>query len=52
MSHALQLREVIEEIVLADQVGLDVFGIGEHLRDDFATSSPAVLLSSASIRNC
>ncbi|QUG41698.1 LLM class flavin-dependent oxidoreductase [Psychrobacillus sp. INOP01] len=47
MSHALRLREVIEEIVLADQVGLDVFGIGEHHREDYAASSPAVLLSAA-----
>jgi alkanesulfonate monooxygenase SsuD/methylene tetrahydromethanopterin reductase-like flavin-dependent oxidoreductase (luciferase family) len=51
MSHALRLREVIEEIVLADQVGLDVFGIGEHHSDDFANSSPTVLLSATSIRN-
>lgn len=41
MSHAQRLREVVEEIVLADQVGLDVFGIGEHHRDDYAASSPA-----------
>ncbi|MET3292535.1 UNVERIFIED_CONTAM: alkanesulfonate monooxygenase SsuD/methylene tetrahydromethanopterin reductase-like flavin-dependent oxidoreductase (luciferase family) [Brevibacillus sp. OAP136] len=30
VSHAQRLREVVEEIVLADQVGLDVFGVGEH----------------------
>jgi probable LLM family oxidoreductase len=41
------LREVVEEIVLADQVGLDVFGVGEHHRKDFAASSPAIVLAAA-----
>ncbi|MFC0214988.1 LLM class flavin-dependent oxidoreductase [Paenibacillus chartarius] len=45
--HAQRLREVVEEIVLADQVGLDVFGVGEHHRSDFAASSPAVVLAAA-----
>ncbi|WP_438492186.1 LLM class flavin-dependent oxidoreductase [Paenibacillus sp. IHBB 3054] len=47
MSHAQRLREVVEEIVLADRIGLDVFGIGEHHREDYAASSPAVVLSAA-----
>jgi probable LLM family oxidoreductase len=47
ISHAERLREVVEEIVLADKVGLDVFGVGEHHREDFAASSPAVLLAAA-----
>ncbi|GAE34470.1 LLM class flavin-dependent oxidoreductase [Halalkalibacter akibai] len=47
ISHAERLREVVEEIVLADQVGLDVFGVGEHHRKDFAASSPAVVLAAA-----
>ncbi len=47
MSHAQRLREVVEEIVLADQVGLDVFGVGEHHRKDYSASSPAVVLSAA-----
>jgi probable LLM family oxidoreductase len=47
ISHAQRLREVVEEIVLADQVGLDVFGVGEHHRHDFAASSPAVVLAAA-----
>ncbi|WP_409296315.1 LLM class flavin-dependent oxidoreductase [Peribacillus sp. SCS-26] len=47
ISHAERLREVVEEIVLADQVGLDVFGVGEHHRHDFAASSPAVVLAAA-----
>lgn len=45
ISHAERLREVVEEIVLADQVGLDVFGVGEHHRQDYAASSPAVVLA-------
>lgn len=47
ISHAERLREVVEEIVLADKVGLDVFGVGEHHRQDYAASSPAVLLAAA-----
>ncbi len=50
ISHAQRLREVVEEIVLADQVGLDVFGVGEHHREDFAASSPAVVLAAAASR--
>lgn len=38
------LRDVVAEAVLADQVGVDYFGLGEHHRDDFAISSPEVLL--------
>ncbi|MEF3353612.1 LLM class flavin-dependent oxidoreductase [Paenibacillus sp. GYB006] len=47
MSHAQRLREVVEEIVLADQVGLDVYGVGEHHRKDYAASSPAMVLAAA-----
>jgi probable LLM family oxidoreductase len=50
VSHAQRIREVVEEIVLADQVGLDVFGVGEHHREDFAASSPAVVLAAAASR--
>lgn len=39
------IRDVIEEAVLADQVGVDAFGIGEHHRDDFAISAPDVVLA-------
>ncbi|WP_243300345.1 LLM class flavin-dependent oxidoreductase [Bacillus litorisediminis] len=45
ISHAQRIREVVEEIVLADQVGLDVFGVGEHHREDYAASAPAVILA-------
>ncbi|WP_108669102.1 LLM class flavin-dependent oxidoreductase [Peribacillus acanthi] len=47
ISHAQRIREVVEEIVLADRVGLDVFGVGEHHRHDFAASSPAIILAAA-----
>lgn len=40
-----RLREVLEEAELAEAVGLDVYGIGEHHRPDFASSSPAVVLA-------
>ena len=47
---AQRLRDLIEEIELADQVGLDVFGVGEHHRPDFAVSAPAVVLAAAAAR--
>ncbi|HEY2601034.1 MAG TPA: LLM class flavin-dependent oxidoreductase [Thermoleophilaceae bacterium] len=45
-----RLRDLMDEIELADQVGLDVFGVGEHHRPDFAVSAPAVLLAAAAVR--
>jgi probable LLM family oxidoreductase len=42
-----RLQELIEEIKLADEVGLDVFGIGEHHRDDYAVSNPEIILAAA-----
>ena len=45
ISAARRLSDLIEEIELADQVGLDVFGVGEHHRPDFAISAPEVLLA-------
>ncbi|WP_081756919.1 LLM class flavin-dependent oxidoreductase [Gorillibacterium massiliense] len=47
MSQAERLRNAVEEIVLADQVGLDVYGIGEHHRPDYAGSAPVVVLAAA-----
>src|SRR6188768_3155986 len=44
-SQARVLRDVVEEGVLADQVGLDGFGVGEHHRADFAISAPEVILA-------
>jgi probable LLM family oxidoreductase len=45
-----RLRNLLEEIALADEVGLDVFGLGEHHRPDFAVSAPAVVLAAAAER--
>ena len=45
-----RLRDLLEEIELAEQVGLDVFGVGEHHRPDFAVSAPAVVLGAAAAR--
>ena len=47
---AQRLRDLVEEIVLAEQVGLDVFAVGEHHRADFAVSAPAVVLAAAAAR--
>lgn len=45
-----RLRHLVEEIELADQVGLDVFGVGEHHRPEYAISAPAVVLAAAAAR--
>ena len=50
LSPAERLRNLIEEIEHADQVGLDVFGIGEHHRKDFLDSAPAIILAAAAAR--
>jgi len=47
---ATRMRNLLEEIELADQVGLDVFGVGEHHRPDFIASAPAVVLAAAAVR--
>jgi probable LLM family oxidoreductase len=45
-----RMRDLIEEVELADQLGLDVFAVGEHHRPDFLVSSPAVILAAAAVR--
>ena len=45
-----RLRDLLEEIELADEVGLDVFGVGEHHRPDYSVSAPAVVLAAAATR--
>src|SRR6202521_6486056 len=45
-----RLRNLVEQIEHADQVGLDVFGIGEHHRRDYLDSAPAVILAAAASR--
>lgn len=47
LSHAERLRQVVEEIKLADAVGLDLYGVGEHHRSEYAASAPAVVLGAA-----
>ncbi|MEL6615259.1 MAG: LLM class flavin-dependent oxidoreductase [Bacteroidota bacterium] len=49
-TRSARLRHLIEEIELADEVGLDVFGVGEHHRTDYAASAPAVVLAAAASR--
>lgn len=50
ITNAERIRQVVEEIVLADQVGLDVYGVGEHHRQDYAASSPATILAAGAAR--
>jgi len=45
-----RMRRLLEEVELADQVGLDVFGVGEHHRPDYIVSAPAVVLAAAATR--
>jgi len=45
-----RLRNLIEEIELADQVGLDSFGVGEHHRSEFLDSAPTIILAAAASR--
>src|SRR4029077_7717991 len=45
LSQAQVIRDVVAEGVLADQLGLDFFGVGEHHREDFAVSAPAGVLA-------
>ena len=47
---ARRLAEVVEEAELADRVGLDVFGVGEHHRPEFLVSAPAVVLAAVAAR--
>ena len=50
ISPVQRMQNLLEEIDLADQVGLDVFGIGEHHRIEFLDSAPAVILAAAAMR--
>src|SRR5271166_3762115 len=45
LSHAQVIRNVVDEAVLADELGVDFIGVGEHHRGDFAISSPEVVLA-------
>src|SRR4029077_6500466 len=50
LSPVERMQHLLEEIELADQGGLDVFGIGEHHRAEFLDSAPAVILAAAAAR--
>lgn len=50
LSPSERLNNLLEEIELADQAGLDVFGIGEHHREEYVSSAPAVILAAAAAR--
>src|SRR5579872_2974839 len=45
-----RMMDLIEEIELADQAGLDIYALGEHHRPDFIVSSPAVVLAAAAMK--
>lgn len=50
ISHDQRIRDMIEEIELADRVGLDVYAIGEHHREDFAVSAPEIILAAGAVK--
>lgn len=50
LSHAETLRDVVAEAVLAEQVGVNAFGVGEHHRKDFSISAPEVVLAAIAAR--
>jgi probable LLM family oxidoreductase len=50
LGHGERLRNVVDEIVKAEEVGLDVYGLGEHHRVDMAASAPAITLAAAAAR--
>ncbi|UEJ83945.1 LLM class flavin-dependent oxidoreductase [Brachybacterium halotolerans subsp. kimchii] len=50
LGEAASLRHVLEEGIIADQTGLDVFAVGEHHRDDYAISAPETLLAGLATR--
>jgi probable LLM family oxidoreductase len=50
VSPAERLQQLIEQIEIADQLGLDIFGIGEHHRREFLDSAPTVILAAAAAR--
>src|SRR5690606_33717987 len=50
LHHAEVIRNVLDEAILADEVGIDFIGVGEHHRDDFAVSAPEVVLAGIATR--
>lgn len=50
ISHDERIRDLLDEIILADQIGIDAYAIGEHHRKDFAVSAPEIILAMAAAR--
>ncbi|GAB7052099.1 LLM class flavin-dependent oxidoreductase [Catenuloplanes indicus JCM 9534] len=50
LPYAQVIRDVVEQAVLAEQVGVDAFGVGEHHRDDYAVSAPEIVLAAIAAR--
>src|SRR3954447_4412021 len=50
LPYAQVIRNVVEQAVLADEAGVDAFGLGEHHRDDFAVSAPEMVLAAIASR--
>ena len=50
VSPSKRLQRLVEQIEYADQIGLDVFGVGEHHRKEFLNSAPAIILTAAAPR--
>lgn len=50
IAHDERIRNLVEEIELADKVGLDVYAIGEHHREDFAVSAPEIVLAAGAVK--
>ena len=50
VSPTQRMRELIDEIIAADDAGLDVFGLGEHHREEYLDQAPAVILAAAAAR--
>jgi alkanesulfonate monooxygenase SsuD/methylene tetrahydromethanopterin reductase-like flavin-dependent oxidoreductase (luciferase family) len=50
LPHDVVIRQLLDQAVLADQVGVDFIGVGEHHRDDFAISAPEVMLAGIATR--
>ena len=48
VSNAQRIRDIVEEIELADQLGLDIYGLGEHHRPDYVSDPVTVLAAAAS----
>jgi alkanesulfonate monooxygenase SsuD/methylene tetrahydromethanopterin reductase-like flavin-dependent oxidoreductase (luciferase family) len=50
LPYAQVIRNVVEQAALADRLGVDAFGVGEHHRDDFAVSAPEIVLAAIASR--